>query len=148
MVSETVAHVLLTGFRRLCYALFIILILLLSLQSLLSDSVQISLPRLRDSPASLVFVLLQDTDLLQRLHDLAIHGPAGIDVMGGTGASILLRAVEFPKTADTDSLSEVNVSCDGGGTDVIPIEPALAISTHMIAELQILPIHLLWWKLL
>jgi hypothetical protein len=52
--------------------LLVILFTLLSLQHAHSDTVQISLAGLSDSAATLVLVLLEDTDLLESLESLAV----------------------------------------------------------------------------
>ena len=58
--------------------------------------VQISLTSLCDSSTTLLLVLLQNADLLQRLNDLAIYTSGCIDVMRRFRATVLLCAVQFP----------------------------------------------------
>lgn len=101
--------------------LFVILILLLGLSGGLGNSVQITLASLGDAAATLLLVLLKDTDLLESLHDLAVDGAGGVDVLGGTAASVLGGTVDLSETANTDGLAEVDVTGDGGGTDVEPV---------------------------
>lgn len=99
--------------------LFVILLLLL-VDGGLGDPVQIPLATLRDAAAALVLVLLEHTDLLQGLHHLAVDGPGGVDVVGRAGTTVLGRAVNLAQTANTDGLADVDVTGDGGGTDVVP----------------------------
>lgn len=99
--------------------LFVILLLLL-VDGGLGDPVQIPLATLRDAAAALVLVLLEHADLLQRLHHLAVDGPGGVDVVGRAGTTVLGGAVDLAQTANTDGLAHVDVTGDGGGTDVVP----------------------------
>lgn len=41
-------------------------------------------------------------------------------MVGGAGATVLGRAVGLAQTANTDGLADVDVTGDGGGTDVVP----------------------------
>ena len=84
-------------------------------------TVQITLAGLGDSAAALLLVLLEDTDLLKSLHDLAVDTTGSIDVLGGADATVLGGTVDSAETADTDGLAEVDVAGDGGGTDVEPV---------------------------
>lgn len=101
--------------------LLVILLLLLGLSGGLGNSVQITLAGLGDAAATLVLVLLKDADLLEGLHDLAVDGAGGVDVVGGGVAAVLGGTVDLAETADTDGLSEVDVAGDGGGADVEPV---------------------------
>jgi hypothetical protein len=101
--------------------LLVILILLLGLSGGLGNSVQITLTGLGDAAATLLLVLLKDTDLLKSLHHLSVDGAGSIDVLGGTAATVLGSAVDLAETADTDGLAEVDVAGDRGGTDVEPV---------------------------
>lgn len=65
--------------------------------------------------------MLEDTDLLEGLHDLTVDGAGGIDVVGGAGAAVLGGTVDLAETANTDGLAHVDVASDGGGADVVPI---------------------------
>lgn len=103
------------------FDLLVILLLLLGLSGGLSNTVQITLTGLGDATATLVLVLLKDTDLLEGLHDLAVDGARGIDVLGGAGTAVLGGTVDLAETADTDGLAEVDVAGDGGGADVEPV---------------------------
>lgn len=58
-------------------------------------TIQIPLSTLRDPPSPLILIVLQDPNLLQRLHDLPIDTPAGINVVGGPRAAVFLAAVGF-----------------------------------------------------
>jgi hypothetical protein len=103
------------------FFLLFILLLLLGLSSGLGNSVQITLTGLGDAAATLVLILLEDTDLLKSLHDLAVNGARGVDVVGGSVAAVLGGTVDLAETADTDGLAEVDVAGDGGGADVEPV---------------------------
>ncbi len=101
--------------------LLVILLLLISLSSGLGNTVQITLAGLGDAAATLVLVLLKDTNLLEGLHDLAVDGARGVDVLGGARAAVLGGAVDLAEAADTNGLAEVDVAGNGGGTDVEPV---------------------------
>jgi hypothetical protein len=101
--------------------LLVILILLLGLSSGLGNTVQITLASLGDAAATLVLVLLKDTNLLKGLHDLAVDGTRGVDVSGGARATVLGGAVDLAEAANTNSLAEVDVAGNGGGADVEPV---------------------------
>lgn len=85
-----------------------------------------------DAAATLILIVLKDTDLLEGLEDAAVDGAGGIDVVVGARAAVLGRAVDLAQTADTDGLTEVDVTSDGSGADVVP------------SGGQILP-RLSWW---
>jgi hypothetical protein len=103
------------------FFLLVILILLLSLSGGLGNSVQITLAGLGDASATLLLVLLENTNLLEGLHDLAVDGAGGVDVLGGARATVDGSAVDLAEAADTDGLAEVDVAGDGGGADVEPV---------------------------
>jgi len=71
----------------------------------LRNTVQITLAGLCDAAATLVLVVLNDTNLLKRLHDLAVDGAGGVDVVRGAGAAVLGGSVDLAETADTDGLA-------------------------------------------
>ena len=54
----------------------------------LCDTVQITLSALCDTTASLVLILLQDTNLLKGLHNLTVYASAGIDVVRWAGSTV------------------------------------------------------------
>jgi hypothetical protein len=85
-------------------------------------TVQISLASLSDAASALVLVVLENANLLQRLHDLAVDASRGIDVLGWPDAAVLGRAVELSHAADADCLAEVDVARDRGGADVEPVD--------------------------
>lgn len=85
-------------------------------------TVQITLAGLGDPATSLVLILLEDTDLLKGLHDLAVNGAGGIDVVGWARTTVAGGAVDLAKTADTDGLAEVDVAGDGRGANVVPVD--------------------------
>jgi len=58
-----------------------LLLILVSLDGRHCDTVQIPLSRLSDSPATLILVSFQHTDLLQSLHYLPVNAAAGINVV-------------------------------------------------------------------
>ena len=92
-------------FARASYscAKHLLVILLLSLEGGLGNTVQVTLARLCDAAATLV--LLKDTNLLKSLHDLAINGARGVDVVRGAGAAVLGGSVDLAEAAYTDSLA-------------------------------------------
>jgi hypothetical protein len=67
----------------------LVILLLLGLEGGLGNSVQITLAGLCDAAATFVLVLLENTDLLKSLHDLAVDGAGGVDVVGGARATVL-----------------------------------------------------------
>lgn len=85
-------------------------------------TVKITLTLLRDAAATLLLILLKDLDLLESLHDLAINAAGGLDVVGGARATVLGAAVYAAEAADTNGLAEVDVTSDGSGTDVEPVD--------------------------
>lgn len=92
-------------------------------------TVQITLASLGDAAATLVLVLLEDANLLKRLHDLAVNGARSVDVLGGAGTTVLGGAVDLAQTANTDGLAAVDVASDGGGADV---EPVRVLGGHLL----------------
>jgi hypothetical protein len=68
---------------------YLLVILLLGLESGLGDTVQITLAGLCDAAATLVLIDLYDTDLGEGLEDLAVDGAGGVDVVAGAGAAVL-----------------------------------------------------------
>ena len=83
-------------------------------------TVQVTLSALGDTAATLLLVLLEDTNLLKGLHDLAVNGAGGVDVLAGSRAAVLGSTVDLAETADTDGLAEVDVTGDGGSAHVEP----------------------------
>ena len=83
----------------------LLVILLLGLEGGLRNTVQITLAGLCDAAATLVLVLLKDTNLLQSLHDLAVNGARGVDVVRRAGAAVLGGSVDLAEAAYTDSLA-------------------------------------------
>jgi hypothetical protein len=100
----------------------LVVLLVLGLHGGLGDTVQVTLAGLCDAAATLVLVLLEHTDLLEGLHDLAVDGTGGVNVVRGTHAAVLGGAVGLAETADTDGLAHVDVAGDGGGADVEPVD--------------------------
>jgi len=92
-------------------------------------TVQISLSRLGDATTSLLLILLNDTDLLESLKNLAVYAAGSINVVRWARATIAGRPMNFSKTSNTNSLAEIDVAGDGGRTNVEPVD-------------------VLWWKLL
>lgn len=99
----------------------LLLVLLVGLEGGHGDTVQVTLASLGNAAATLVLVLLKNTNLLKGLHDLAVNRAGGVDVVGGAGAAVLGGTVDLAETADTDGLAEVDVAGDGGGADVVPV---------------------------
>lgn len=89
---------------------------------LTTRTVQITLARLCDAAATLLLVLLEDVDLLQSLHDLAVDAAAAGNVVRGARATVLGDTVHLPQTADTDGLAEVDMAGNRGGADVEPVD--------------------------
>jgi hypothetical protein len=67
----------------------LVILLLLSLEGGLGNTVQITLAGLCDAAATLVLIDLYDADLLEGLEDLAVDGAGGIDVVRGARAAVL-----------------------------------------------------------
>ena len=102
------------------HLLVVLILLLLSLDGGLGDTVQITLAGLGDAAATLVVVVLENTDLGEGLADLAVDGAGGVNVVGRARATVLGATVDLAETADTDSLAHVDVAGDSGGTAVVP----------------------------
>jgi len=85
-------------------------------------TVKITLALLGDAAATLVVIDLEDLDLLEGLHDLAVNAARGGDVVRGTAAAVLGAAVDLAETANTDGLPEVDVAGNGSGADVEPVD--------------------------
>lgn len=102
------------------HLLVVLILLLLGLDSGLGDTVQITLAGLGDTAATLVLILLKDTDLLEGLEDLAVDRAGSVDVVGRARAAVLGATVDLAKTADTDGLADVDVAGDSGSADVEP----------------------------
>lgn len=100
----------------------LVVILLLSLEGGHGDTVQVTLAGLGDTATALVLVLLEHVDLLEGLHDLTVDGAGGVDVVARAHTPVLDAAVDLPQTADTDGLAHVDVTGDGGGADVEPVQ--------------------------
>jgi hypothetical protein len=119
----------------------LVILLLFSLEGGLGNTVQVTLAGLCDAAATLVLVLLKDTNLLESLHDLAVDGAGGVNVVGRARAAVLGGSVDLAEAAYTDSLAlfhssvscfcircleifayHVDVTGDGSGTDVEPVD--------------------------
>lgn len=105
-------------------------------------TVQITLAGLGDAAASLLLILLQDADLLKRLHDLAVNGARGVDVLRGTRATVLGGTVDLAEAANTDSLAAVDVAGDGGSADV---EPIGILGRHLLGGTSLDGVNPTWW---
>lgn len=81
------------------------------------DTVKITLAILGDA-ASTVVGLLEDTNLLERLADLALDGRGAVCVVRWAVAAAVAATVELRQGADTDVLAEVDVA--GNGRCVTP----------------------------
>jgi hypothetical protein len=68
---------------------------------------------LADLPAS-VGSRLEDTNLLEGLNDSSLDTGGGVSVVGWSGTPSVLGSVELGEGTDTDRLSEVDVTGDGG----------------------------------
>jgi hypothetical protein len=111
--------------------LLLLFLLILSLSNGLCNPVKITLALLGNTAATLLLVLLENLDLLESLHNLAVYAAAGIDVLGGAGAAVLGAAVDLAETADTDGLSEIDVAGNRSGTDV---EPVNVLGRHLLGR--------------
>lgn len=100
----------------------LIILLLLLVNGGLGNSVQIPLAALGDPAATLVLVVLKHADLLERLQHPTVDRAGAVDVVGGAVAAVLGGAVDLAETVDTESLAEVDVTGDGSGADVVPID--------------------------
>jgi len=56
---------------------------------------------------------LNNANLLEGLEDLAVNGAGGVDMVGGTGSTVLLPTVSLAETADADRFAEVDMASDG-----------------------------------
>ena len=59
-------------------------------------------------------MVLKDTNLLEGLADVPLNGSRGVGVVGRSDTSSVLSSVELGQSSDTNVLSEVDVSSDGG----------------------------------
>ncbi|KAI3492262.1 hypothetical protein L1887_43288 [Cichorium endivia] len=84
------------------------------------DTVKVTHAILRDATATLG-VLLENTNALKTLDDLALHGARGVGVVRGAEAAVGGTTVELSQMADTDSLAQVDVAGERGGADVEPV---------------------------
>ena len=91
----------------------LVLIFLCGLNNSCCDSVQVALTVLANSPAA-VIGLLEDTDLLEGLADLALDGSGGVGVVRRTVTASVAATVKFYEFANADVFAKVNVPCDGG----------------------------------
>jgi hypothetical protein len=80
------------------------------------------LSALGDTATSLVLILLQDTDLLECLHDLAVDTSGSVHVVRWTRAAVTSGSVDLSQASDTDGFSQVDMSSDGSSTDVEPVD--------------------------
>lgn len=97
-----------------------VLIFLFLLNRRPGNTVKIPLSTSGDSPSTVLLVMLNNTDLLEGLEDLAVDGAGGVDVVGRCGTAVLGCAVDFAEAADTDGFAEVDVAGYRGGADVEP----------------------------
>jgi len=104
-------------------------------------TVQITLSSLGNPASTLVLVVLENTDLLESLHGLAVDGAGAVDVMARTGTAVLSASVDLAETADTDGLAHVNMAGDGGGTDVEPVKMSVLDSWIDYEEVQKILCH-------
>lgn len=74
----------------------LLVVLLLGLDRGHGDAVQVTLTCLGDPAATLLLVLLKDTNLLESLHDLAVDAAGSVDVVRGTRAAVLGATVNLP----------------------------------------------------
>ena len=103
-----------------CPSTLLVVILVLLLERGDRDTVQITLAGLCDPATTLLLIPLQNTDLLERLADLAVDCTGSVDVVRGARATVLGAAVDLAETANTDGLAHVDVAGDGCGADVEP----------------------------
>lgn len=93
--------------------LFLVLVFPLSLHNSGCNAVKIPLAVLAN-PTTPIVGLLKDTNLLERLADLALDRCRAVGVVRGTVAATVTATVELRQSADADILSEVDVSCNRG----------------------------------
>lgn len=101
----------------------LVIFLLLLVNGGLGNTIQITLTALGDPSATLLFVNLDNANLLKGLENAAVDLAGGVNVVGGAGAAVLGGSVNLAETADTNGLAEVDVTSDSGGANVEPIHP-------------------------
>lgn len=106
-----------SAYRLLCllFLLLLFLVLLLFASSLnygSRDTVEVTLTVLGDTAAT-VIGLLEDTDLLERLADLALHGRRAVRVVRGAVTPAVAATVKLGQGTDADVFPEVDVPCNG-----------------------------------
>lgn len=84
------------------------------------DSVEVTHTILRDTTTTLG-VLLENTNTLETLNDLALNRTGGVSVVRRAETAVGGTTVELSEMADTDSLAKVDVTGEGGGADVEPV---------------------------
>ena len=109
---------------------------------------QIPLTRLCDSASSLLLILLQHTDLLEGLHDLAVDTSTSIDVVRWTTASVASWAVNLSESSYTDGLAEVDWRKLGSAIAIGVLDSAIPTMARDWSGSDIEPIDRLRWKLL
>lgn len=65
--------------------------------------------------------MLKDTNLLEGLHNLTVNGTTGIGVVRWTGTTVAGRSMDLSETSNTDSFAKVDVTGNGSGANVKPI---------------------------
>ena len=110
-----------TSLQQSILLIVLLVLIIILLHRLRRNPVQIPLASLTDAPPAPLFILLQDADLFQTLHDLAVDTPTRVDVMTGPRAAVLGAAVDFAQTAHAHRFAQVDVSRHRGGADVVPI---------------------------
>lgn len=100
---------------RLLLVLVLVLLLLLTLRLKAGhgNTVKVTHAVLADS-ATTLGVLLQNTDALETLDDLALHGAGSGAVVRRAETTVGSTTVELGKSTDTNSLAEVNVASNSG----------------------------------
>src|SRR5579859_5900682 len=96
-------------------------LLLISLQSLSSNTIQISSFTPCDTSPTSLLILFQNTNLLKRFQNLSLNASTALIMTSRTTSTVLASTMYFLKSTYANRLAEVNVSCDGGGTDIVPI---------------------------
>lgn len=67
-----------------------------------------------------VLGLLEDSELLERLDDLSLNGSRAVSVVRGSVSTVDGSSVQLLEGTDSDVLSQVDVSGDRGGSNVVP----------------------------
>lgn len=111
---------LLVGGRLVVVLGFRLVLLAQSLEAGHGNSVKVTHAVLADAAAALG-VLLENSDTLEALDYLALHGSGSIGVVRGAEASVRSTTVELLQVSDTNGLAQVDVSGKRSSSHVEPV---------------------------